>query len=102
MRVPPRGNTRHAVVPTFENNGLLYGALLGALVGVVIAGPHFNDWSIQKILASVAVLSAVIGAAGHLAVWIAYAAIAAGPGPHDDEEEEPNGSFPDGARAIDD
>ncbi|ATQ76837.1 hypothetical protein CR152_21665 [Massilia violaceinigra] len=87
-------------MPTFENNGLLYGALLGALAGVLIAGPRFTDWSIQKILAAIAVSSAVIGMTGRLAVWIAYTAISAGPTPNYANEQDD--SSPDGAHASDD
>lgn len=101
MRNAREGNAGHTVVSTFENNGLLYGALLGVLVGVLIAGPHFADWSIQKILAAVALSSAVIAIVGHLAVLMAYGAICEGPLAHDDHEEDDD-ALPDGAQAFDD
>ena len=101
MGRPPLDRTRHSVLSTYENNGLLYGALLGALVGTLIAGPHFSDWAIQKILAAIAVPAAVIGAVGHFAVWIAHAAIGEGPGPHDASEEQDSGSTHD-AHATED
>jgi hypothetical protein len=89
------------VLSTYENNGLLYGALLGALVGALIAGPHFSDWAIEKILAAIAVSSAVIGATGHFAVWIIYAAVSEGPRPYDASEEQDSSST-DGVHATED
>ena len=35
---------------SFENNGFLYGLGLGALIGVVVAGPHFREWSLLTTL----------------------------------------------------
>lgn len=101
MRRSPLDSTSHRVVSTYENNGLLYGTLLGALVGVLIAGPHFSDWAIQKILAAIAVSSAVIGVTGHFAIWITYGAISGGPRPYDASEEQDSSST-DGAHATED
>lgn len=66
----PTSAIDHPVIKSFENNGLLYGSLLGALVGVLIAGPHFTEWSFAKIIAVVSLCSAVIGITGHLAVIV--------------------------------
>ncbi len=99
MRNPGKVNAGNTVVSVFENNGLFYGALLGALCGVLIAGPHFTDWSIEKIVAAIAVSSVVVGVTGHLAVWMAYAAISAGPL---DDNEGQDDSLSDKAHAVDD
>lgn len=96
MRSEPSGKA----VSITENNGLLYGSLLGALVGVLIAGPHFSDWSIQKILAAIAVSSALIGMTGHFAICIVIAALSAGPNLHDYSDEQ--SSSTEGQQAIDD
>ncbi|QNA89059.1 hypothetical protein G4G28_12260 [Massilia sp. Dwa41.01b] len=101
MRTPLPDNTSRRVISSYENNGLLYGTLLGVLVGVLIAGPHFNDWAIEKILAAIAVSSAVIGSVGHFVIWIVYVAMSEGPGSDDDSEVQ-DGSSTNGTYQIED
>ncbi len=91
MRLPPTDNVTHPA--TYENNGLLYGAFLGALVGVLIAGPHFADWSIEKILAAIAASSAVLGMTGYFVMSIIFAGLSEGLGQASfDNDDEPDSS----------
>jgi hypothetical protein len=55
----------------FENTGFFYGSLLGILVGVVIAGPHFFEWPFSSIFLTIAASSMVIGFLGWLCVAVA-------------------------------
>lgn len=64
----PRDENGNADLRTFENTGFFYGSLLGILVGVVIAGPHFFDWSLSSVLLTIAASSMVNGFLGWLAV----------------------------------
>jgi hypothetical protein len=69
----PRDENGNPDIQTFENTGFFYGSLLGILVGVVIAGPHFFDWTLPSIFLTIAAATAVIGFLG----WIAWAVIGA-------------------------
>jgi hypothetical protein len=60
----------NAVVPTFENNGLLYGGLFGVLLGVLISGPHFNAWPFWKIMATSAACALIVGLICYFAILL--------------------------------
>jgi len=72
--------TRLAVVKRYEGYGLIAGLGLGALVGVLFAGPHFRDWPAAGSL--LAILGGGVGGAliGYLAVAIFIGSLVHGPG----------------------
>jgi hypothetical protein len=67
----PRDENGNPDIQTFENTGFFYGSLLGMLVGVVIAGPHFFDWTLPSIFLTIAVATMVIGFLGWFSVAVA-------------------------------
>jgi hypothetical protein len=67
----PRDVNGNPDIQTFENNGFFYGSLLGILVGVVIAGPHFFNWPFSSIFLTIAAAAMAIGFLGWLAVFVA-------------------------------
>jgi hypothetical protein len=62
----------------FKNNGFVYGLPVGALVGVLIAGPHFYEWSAWKSLATILGCCAGTGILGYFAIALAYGSEATG------------------------
>ena len=62
----------------FENYGFIYGLTLGGVVGVVVVGPHFHEWSFFVCLGIILGCGIGIGVLGHLAVAIAYGSTASG------------------------
>ena len=70
-----------SIIRKFESNGLLYGSLLGLLLGVLIAGPHFSEWSLGKIMAAAGICSAALGLTGYVAVWACMPGLYAEPAP---------------------
>jgi hypothetical protein len=67
----PRDENGNPDLRTFENTGFFYGSLLGILVGVVIAGPHFFDWPFSSIFLTIAAATIAIGFLGWLSVVVA-------------------------------
>ncbi len=68
----PRDENGNPDIRKFENTGFFYGSLLGILVGVVIAGPHFFDWPFASIFLTIAASSLMIGFLGWLAVVVSH------------------------------
>ena len=62
----------------YENNGFLYGLPAGALVGTLIAGPHFYEWPLWESLAAIFGCGIGAGILGYIAVASAYGAEAGG------------------------
>ncbi len=60
-----------AVVNKYEGYGLLAGAGIGLLLGVMYSGPHFRDWPASMSFLVVLCTGAVGAAIGYFAVWIA-------------------------------
>lgn len=67
MNQLPASHERHNPADQ-ENNGLVYGALIGLLLGVIISGPHFQQWPIKDILFACALSSFVTAVLGHFVV----------------------------------
>jgi hypothetical protein len=63
---------------TYENNGFLYGLPVGALIGVLIAGPHFYEWPVWESLAAIFGCAIGAGILGYIAVVSAYGSEAGG------------------------
>src|SRR3954468_12276166 len=62
---------KRSVVDRYEGYGLLAGAGIGLLLGVMYSGPHFRDWP-ASMSSFVIVCTGAAGAAiGYFAVWIA-------------------------------
>lgn len=62
----------------FENNGFWYGLPAGALIGVLIAGPHFYEWPVWESLVSIFGGGFGGGILGYAAVAMAYGSEASG------------------------
>lgn len=62
----------------FNNNGFWYGLPIGALIGVLIAGPHFHEWPTWESLVAIFGSCLGCGISGHLAIAMAYGAEASG------------------------
>jgi hypothetical protein len=84
----PRDENGVPQIQTFQNNGFFYGSLLGLLLGVIITGPHFFDWSLFSIFLTIAAVTAVIGFLG----WIAWAVTGG--------LSTPSIDFPDGSESF--
>jgi hypothetical protein len=76
--LPTRDENGKPSLRAFENNGLVYGLPLGALVGIMFAGPHFNEWSLLKSLGTIFGCGIGAGILGYIAIAIAYGSTAAG------------------------
>ena len=66
--LPDRASQQGPVPQPLENDGFLYGALAGVLLGVLISGPHFADWPLWKILGVSGVCALTAGVICHLAI----------------------------------
>jgi hypothetical protein len=84
----PRDENCVPQIQTLQNNGFFYGSLLGLLLGVIITGPHFFEWSLFSIFLTIAAVTAVIGFLGLIA-W----AVTGGAG-------APSSDFPDGSESF--
>ena len=62
----------------FENYGSIYGLTLGLVAGLLVAGPHFHDWSFLTCLATICGLGILVALLGHLAIAWAYGSVAGG------------------------
>ena len=63
---------------TFENRGFLYGLAFGAAIGVLIAGPHFREWSFLASVGMILGCGVGFGLLGYVAIAIAYGSAAGG------------------------
>jgi hypothetical protein len=90
---PARDEQGNATVRTFENNGLLYGGLFGVLLGVLISGPHFNEWSVWAILATSAICALIMGLICHFAFSLMLSIGAAVPADFDDYSESESNDY---------
>ena len=75
LRVSENGNPN---VAAFREYGSLYGFVLGAIAGVLIAGPHFHEWSFIASLLTIFGGGALIGLLFHVAIALAYSSQAVG------------------------
>jgi hypothetical protein len=62
----------------FENNGFVYGLGLGAVIGVVVAGPHFREWSLFTSFGTIFGWGVGIGILGYFAIAIAFGSASGG------------------------
>ena len=65
-------------IKVFENYGSIYGLLLGLVVGVLIAGPHFREWPFFASLATMVGGGSVGALIGHVAIALAHGSVAGG------------------------
>jgi hypothetical protein len=65
-------------VKAFENYGSIYGFLLGAIAGVLIAGPNFQVWPPLQSLLTILGGGIIVGVIGHIALLMALGSEAAG------------------------
>lgn len=69
---PLRDKNGNPDLRSFANYGFYGGAGFGALAGVVVAGPHFYEWSAAATFGAVAGCVLLFGIIGHFAVGLAY------------------------------
>jgi hypothetical protein len=69
-----------AIVDRYRAIGLYGGLFFGGIVGIVVAGPHFQEWSSARSLLTIAGSLAVGGLVGYLAGEIAIASHVSGSG----------------------
>lgn len=85
-----------------ENNGFVYGLGLGAMIGVVVAGPHFREWSLFTSLETIFGWGVGMGILGYFAIAIAYGSAmggfgsASGIGDHNSTNDGTDGGSGDG------
>lgn len=70
-----------AIVVRYKTIGLLGGVFLGAVVGIMVAGPNFREWTEIRSLSTILGSIAVGGLIGYIAGEIAVASQASGCGP---------------------
>jgi hypothetical protein len=87
-----------ATLKWYESNGLLIGLALGLVVGVIISGPNFHDWSSVTSLIAIAVCT--IGASSTAGNDIG---LGSGPdfGGHSGSDSGSSGGGDDGAGGSD-
>lgn len=90
--IPMRFENSKPGLPTFENNGFWYGMALGALVGVLAAGPHFNEWSFLTCMGTILGSGIGAGIVGYFAIGIFCAEAAAGFGVGSDANDDDHGT----------
>jgi prolipoprotein diacylglyceryltransferase len=94
-------NTNHQVekqdstVKAFDNYGSIYGFLLGAIAGVLLAGPNFQVWTLFESVITILGVGIIAGAIGHFALLMALGGAA------DGNTDEYAGSSTDEANSID-
>jgi uncharacterized membrane protein YeaQ/YmgE (transglycosylase-associated protein family) len=69
-----------AIIKRYRSNGLFGGLFFGVLVGIVVAGPHFHEWSAERSMLTIIGSLIVGGLVGYLAGEIAIASLSSGPG----------------------
>src|SRR5258706_1893801 len=70
----------NAIVNRYKSIGLFGGLFLGAVVGIMVAGPHFHEWSAARSMLTIFGSLALGGLIGYVAGEIAVASLASGPG----------------------
>jgi hypothetical protein len=66
------------VVRNYERYGLLWGLAFGLLVGVLLSGPHFYEWSAGFSLAVIFGSVVISAGIGWLAAFLAVGSVAGG------------------------
>lgn len=61
-----------------RNYGFRYGLALGGVVGVILAGPHFQEWPFFTSLGVILGCGIGAGVLGHLAIAMVYGSAASG------------------------
>jgi hypothetical protein len=70
---------RNPVVNTFENYGSIFGFfLLGAIAGVLLAGPNFQVWTPLESVLTIFGGGLIAGVIGHLGLAMTLSATGAG------------------------
>ena len=69
------------VVRKYRSIGLIGGFGLGALAGVMVAGPHFSEWALGRTAMTIGGATFLGGLIGYIAAEIAIAREASGCGP---------------------
>lgn len=70
-----------AIEARYRAIGLFGGLFIGAMVGVMVAGPNFREWSGLRSLATILGAFGVGGVLGYIAGEIAISNLTAGPAP---------------------
>jgi hypothetical protein len=84
----------HLKIKRFRQYGFTGGFSLGAIVGFMVAGPHFHEWSFVRSASTILGSGVVLGFLGFLAIVIAYGSLVAGfP---EDEHDSDSASSSDG------
>jgi hypothetical protein len=69
---------KRRVLTRYEGYGLVAGFAAGLLLGVLLSGPHFKEWSALQSFLVVAGGAALGSLTGFLAVWIVMGSLAGG------------------------
>ena len=67
-----------AIVERYRAIGLYGGLFVGAVIGVLVAGPHFREWSSARSLLTIAGSAGLATFIGYFAAEIAVASLASG------------------------
>ena len=69
-----------SIIERYRTIGVVGGLFLGAIVGVMVAGPNFREWSWVRSLTTIGGSTIVGVVAGYIASEIAVGGLAGGPG----------------------
>jgi len=70
----------NAIVNRYKSIGLFGGFFLGGIVGIMVAGPRFHEWSAVRSMLTIFGSLALGSLIGYVAGEIAVASLASGPG----------------------
>ena len=70
-----------AVIVRYKKIGLFGGLFLGAVVGIMVAGPKFGEWSSARSMLTILGSTGVGALIGYIAGEIATVSLASGTGP---------------------
>jgi hypothetical protein len=81
-----------AIIARYREIGLIGGLAFGGVVGVMVAGPNFREWSWLRSVVTIAGSVGIGGLLGYIAGEIAVAGLGAGPDGviHDGSEHSPH------------
>jgi predicted membrane protein len=57
-------------IKAFQNYGSVYGFLLGSVIGVLLAGPNFDNWTWFQSVSTILGSGIVLGIIGHFATAV--------------------------------
>lgn len=69
---PTRDRYGNLDIESFDNYWFVYGAFIGALIGLLIVAYTFETWTLWPVLLTIAASALIVGLLCHVAIEIAY------------------------------